>query len=106
MGKGASLGQGYVILCVRVPTTSVGAEGEGSKLGTRGVRGVSWEQGEQAGDEGSKLGVMGMLYYVLGSPPPLWRQGEQAGSEGSKANVILGFRDPTTCGKKNFDDHI
>ena len=63
-----------------------------------------------------------MLYYVLGSPPPLWVQGtrEQGGVRGSKrgargsergvrgseAYVILGFRVPTTCDKKNFNDHI
>ena len=56
--------------------------GEGSKLG---VRGASWgqgeqgERGEQAGSKGSELGARGvsrgMLYYVLGSPPPLWGQG-------------------------------
>ena len=38
-------GQGYVILGVRVPTTSVGARGKGSEgdegeLGVRGVRGA------------------------------------------------------------------
>ena len=57
-----------------------------------------------------------MLYYVLVSPPPLWGQEArgQAGSKGSemgargsersKTNVILGFRVPTTSGRKNFDD--
>ena len=43
------------------------------------MRGVSWEQGEQVWSEGSK---------------------------GSEPNVILGFRVPTTSGRKNFDDHI
>ena len=62
-----------------------------------------------------------MLYYVLGSPPPLWGQGmggareaswgqggargaswDQAGSETSEMNVILGFRVPITCGKKTL----
>ena len=28
------------------------------------------------------------------------------GSEGSESISILGFRVPTTCGRKNFDDHI
>ena len=30
------------------------------------------------------------------------RQGAR-GSEGSEVHVILGFRVPTTCGKKKFD---
>ena len=36
-------------------------------------------------------------------------QREQTGSEGSEGNKsisILGFRVPTICGRKNFDDHI
>ena len=28
------------------------------------------------------------------------------GSEGSESISILGFRVPTICGGKNFDDHI
>ena len=28
------------------------------------------------------------------------------GSKGSKSISILGFRVPTICGGKNFDDHI
>ena len=28
------------------------------------------------------------------------------GSEGSECISILGFRVPTTCGGRNFDDHI
>ena len=57
-----------------------------------------WEQGArgQAGSKGSKLGAKGSK----------GEQGEQAGSKGSKLNVILRFRVPTTCGGKNFDDHI
>ena len=30
-----------------------------------------------------------MLYYVLGSPPPVWGQGEQAGSEGSELGYVI-----------------
>ena len=36
-------------------------------------------------------------------------RGEQEGvrgSEGSKMNVMLGFKAPTTSGRKNFDDYI
>ena len=36
-------------------------------------------------------------------------KGEQTGSEGNKGCKgisILGFRVPTTCGGKNFNDHI
>ena len=33
-------------------------------------------------------------------------QGEQAGNEMGKPNVILGFKVLTTCGRKNFDDYI
>ena len=43
-------------------------------------------RGSKRGARGSKRGVRG--------------------SEGSKAYVILGFRVPTTCDKKNFNDHI
>ena len=60
------------------------------------MRGASWEGGEQARSEESKLG---------GREASL-EQGEQAGSEGSEPNVILGFRVPTTSGRKKFDDHI
>ena len=45
---------------------------------------------------GGELGVRGAS----------WEQGEQAGSEVSEPNVILGFSVPTTSGRKNFDDHI
>ena len=34
------------------------------------------------------------------------REGEQTGSKGSEGISILGFRVPTTCGGKDFDDHI
>ena len=41
MSWGARGNEGYVILCIRVcvkvPTTSVGARGKGSELGVRGV---------------------------------------------------------------------
>ena len=33
-------------------------------------------------------------------------EGEQTESKGSKSISILGFRVPTTCGGKYFDDHI
>ena len=51
-------------------------------MGARGER----EQGEQEGSERE--------------------QGEQEGSEGSEMNVMLGFKAPTTNGRKNFDDDI
>ena len=38
-GARGSKGQGYVILGVRVLTTSVGARGEGEQGGVKGVRG-------------------------------------------------------------------
>ena len=37
------------------------------------------------------------------------REGEQRGAKGVKGSEsisILGFRVPTICGRKNFDDHI
>ena len=58
-------------------------------------------EGERAGSKeskGSKLGVRGaswgMLYYVLGSPPPLWGQGVRGskGSELGARGIKLGAR--------------
>ena len=57
------------------------------------------------------------FYTRLYGPHHLWgrvREGSRElreqkggkGSEGSKSISILGFRVPTTCGGKNFDDHI
>ena len=46
---------------------------------------------------------------MRGSKGSKREQGEQEGvrgSEGSKMNVILGFKAPTTSGRKNFDDDI
>ena len=54
----------------------------GSKVSKRGVRGGKREQGDQEGVRGVR------------------------GSEGSKMNVMLGFKAPTTSGRKNFDDDI
>ena len=42
---------------------------------------------------GSKLGVRGVSQ-------------ERSGNKGSKRNVIVGFRVPTTCGRKNWWSHI
>ena len=58
----------------------------------RGVKGSEGSKGEQRGAKGAK-----------GS------RGEQRGVKGSKGSEsisILGFRVPTICGGKNFDDHI
>ena len=75
----------YSILGFRVPTTSVGERGEGEQRRAKGAKGAK-------GSEGGK-GVKG-------------GKGGAKGSEGSKAYSILGFRVPTTCGKKNFDYHL
>ena len=47
---------------------------------------VNREQREQTGSEGSEQGAKG--------------------SKGSECISILGFRVPTTCGRKKFGDHI
>ena len=61
-----------------------GKEGaRGSEGNERGARG---EQERARGSEGSERGARG--------------------SEGSETNVILGFKAPTTSGRKNFDDDI
>ena len=56
---------------------SPGGSLPGERAGSKGSElGANWEQ---AGSEGSELEARGaswcMLYYVLGSPPPLWGQG-------------------------------
>ena len=65
-----------------------GREGRNGKQ--RGAKGSEGEQTgsewEQTGSEGSEQGAMG--------------------GKGSECISILGFRVPTTCGRKNFDDHI
>ena len=71
-------GQGRLGVCYTmfwVPTPSVEARVLGARGSKLGVRGA----------RGSELGVRG--------------------SKGSELNVILGFRVPTTSGRKNFDDH-
>ena len=54
---------------------------EGSRE-LRVQRGVKGSEGEQRAGKGAK------------------------GSKGSESISILGFRVPTICGRKNFDDHI
>ena len=38
--------------------------------------------------------------------PLVGHESVNEGSEGSESISILGFRVPTICGGKNFDDHI
>ena len=59
------------------PLTLRASLGPWSKLGARRGRGASWEQGEWAGSEGSKLTARGVS----------WEQGEQAGSKWSEIGV-------------------
>ena len=76
----ASNGQGRVGVCYTMfwgPRHLCGGKRLGGKLGARAVR-------------GSKLGV----------------RGSRLEARGSETNVILGFRVPTTSGRKNFDDDI
>ena len=67
-------------------------------MGARGEReqgdqeGSEREQGEQEGSERGQEGAR----ESRGSE----------GSEGSEMNVMLGFKAPTTSGRKNFDDDI
>ena len=86
------LGQGYVTLCFGVPTTSVEARGEREQSEQEGS---DREQGEQEGSERGQEGARG----ARGSDGV-------RGSEGSEMNVMLGFKAPTTSGRKNFDDDI
>ena len=66
------------------------------QLDPLGARGASWEQGEQVGSEGSKLGVRGASWGLPEAPErfqgPRNGQGArgvrgQAGSKGSKLGV-------------------
>ena len=54
------------------------------------------KQREQTGSKGSEQGAKGSKGSEQGAK----------GSEGSECISILGFRVPTTCGRKYFDDHI
>ena len=101
-GMGAREGKGYVILCFGVPTTSVGTRltplapsllpllpacfphsqlalpcSQLTPLLPAPLPLFPMDQAEAWGQGRGR----GMLYYVLGSPPPLWGQGarEQAG---------------------------
>ena len=96
-GEGSELG--YVILCFRVPTTSVGARGEGEQGGRAGGEGSELgARGSELGARGSKESMLGlrgaswgMLYYVLGYLPPLWGQGargERGGKAGGKGSKL------------------
>ena len=73
------MNRGHFYTRFLVPTTCGGG----------GVKGANREQREQTGSKGSKQGAKGMK-----------------GSKGSKSISLQGFRVPTTCGRKNFDDHI
>ena len=68
-----------------VPTTWWGRVREGSRE-LREQRGAKGVKGSETGSKGSKK--------------------EQTQSKGSKIISILGFRVPTTCGRKYLDDHI
>ena len=52
--KGVKGNEVYSILGCRVPTTSVGARGEGGKGEQRGVKGSKGGKGEQRGLRGAK----------------------------------------------------
>ena len=92
-----------------VPTTC--GVGSGKDQGSSGSRGEG---------KGAKREQRGVKRAKVGSPPPVGQgQGrikgvkgskgskvEQTESKGSKSISILGFRVPTTCGGKYFDDHI
>ena len=84
------------------------------------VREGSREFREQRGGKVSKKGAKGSKESksmiptpcgagsgkVQGSEGQQREQREQTESKGSKSISILGFRVPTTCGGKYFDDHI
>ena len=59
------------------------------------VRKGSRELREQRGVKGSE-----------GSEHGAKQTGSKKGVKGSESISILGFRVPTICGRKNFDDHI
>ena len=92
--KGGLTG-GISILGCRVPTTC-GAGGGKNQGGVKGAK-------------GSKKGAKGANREQRGAKGVKRSEGDKQGvkgSKGSKGISMLGFRVPTTCGRKNFDDHI
>ena len=57
--------------------------------GQRRIKGVKGAKGSKGSEQGVNREQRGVK-----------------GSEGSVSISTLGFRVPTTCGRKNFDDHI
>ena len=88
--KGSKWGPigGISILGCMVPTSCGAGSGKDQGiLGSKGEQtGSEGEQREQTGSQGSEQGVKG--------------------SKGSECISILGFRVPTTCGRKKFSDHL
>ena len=67
-------------------------QGQGRIKGVKRAKGSEGEQRGAKGGKGSEEEAKG----VKGSE----------GSEGSESISILGFRVPTICGRKKFDDYI